>query len=428
MPRPTGVKRHNMAYKVTNSPVLRAASGRAAMGPMGTLDRYIFRTSFNGFLVVLISLTAVIWVTQILRQIDLITSQGQTMLAFFSITSLIIPGLMLVLAPIALLIAVLHTMVRYNNDSELVVMSAAGISPRRLFRPFLAVTTVVSIFVLLLSAYVAPMLYRELAVQITKVRTDLIANIVRPGVFTPIEQGLTFHIREKRSDSQFGGILIDDSRNPNERITVLAERGNIVQNGRGTFLVMSDGWVQRRRAVDRDPNLVKFEHYAFDLSPYAAGGNVAYGLREKYLWELLFPDPDDRLLKTAAGQFRAETHDRLMAPIYPFAFVVIAFVALCTPRTTRQGGLVSIVFAGGAVFALRIFGFLCTAMGQNVPVMLYAIYPVAALAIGLGGLAIYNGTGVDLESQVDLSRLRARWTGAFARLANFARFPRAAPR
>ena len=139
---------------------------------MDTLDKYIFRTNFSSFLVVLVSLTAVIWVTQILRQIDLITSQGQTVLVFLSITSLIIPGLMLVLAPIALLIAVLNSLVRLNNDSELVVMSAAGISPARLFRPFLLVATVVSVFVLLLGAYVSPRLQRELAEQITRVRTD----------------------------------------------------------------------------------------------------------------------------------------------------------------------------------------------------------------------------------------------------------------
>ena len=386
---------------------------------MDTLDRYIFRTSLNSFLVVLISLTAVIWVTQILRQIDLITSQGQTVLVFLSITSLIIPGLMFVLAPIALLIAVLHTLVRLNNDSELVVMSAAGISPARLFRPFFLVALVVSIFVLFVGAYLSPRLQRELAVQIIKVRTNLVANIVRPGTFTSIENGLTFHIREKRSDSQFGGVLIDDSRNPSERITVIAERGNIVQNKLGTFLVMSDGWVHRRRAVDRDPSLIKFDNYAFDLSPYTGSSRVTYGLREKYLWELTNPRADEELLKTAPGQFRAELHDRLIAPVYPFAFVVVAFVALCMPRTTRQGGLLSVIVAGAGVFILRIFGFLCMALGQNTPIMLYAIYPATALALGLGCLAIFNGKGLDLDGKVDLSKLAAQWlekTSKFARL------------
>ena len=45
---------------------------------MGSIGRYIFRTTFGAFLVVLLSLTAVIWVTQALRDIDLMTNQGQT--------------------------------------------------------------------------------------------------------------------------------------------------------------------------------------------------------------------------------------------------------------------------------------------------------------------------------------------------------------
>ena len=44
---------------------------------MGSISRYIFRTTFGAFLTVLGSLTAVIWVTQALRDIDLITNEGQ---------------------------------------------------------------------------------------------------------------------------------------------------------------------------------------------------------------------------------------------------------------------------------------------------------------------------------------------------------------
>ena len=58
---------------------------------MGSISRYIFRTTLGAFLVVLVSLTAVIWVTQALRDIDIMTSQGQTILVFIGITALIIP-------------------------------------------------------------------------------------------------------------------------------------------------------------------------------------------------------------------------------------------------------------------------------------------------------------------------------------------------
>src|SRR5499433_3375873 len=99
------------------------------MPRMGSISRYIFRTTLGAFLVVLVSLTAVIWVTQALRDIDIMTNQGQSILVFVGITGLIIPLLVLVIAPIALLIAVAHVLNKMSNDSEIIVMNAAGMSP-----------------------------------------------------------------------------------------------------------------------------------------------------------------------------------------------------------------------------------------------------------------------------------------------------------
>ena len=92
---------------------------------MSAFDRYMFRTTFGAFLLVLISLTAVIWLTHALREIDLMTSQRQTILTFVGITGLLIPMLVLVIAPLAIVVAVGHTLNRLNTDSEIVVMNAS---------------------------------------------------------------------------------------------------------------------------------------------------------------------------------------------------------------------------------------------------------------------------------------------------------------
>jgi lipopolysaccharide export system permease protein len=89
----------------------------------------------------------VIWITQALRGIDLMTSQGQTIVTFLGVTSLVIPALVLIISPIALMIAVSHTLNKLATDSEIIVMNAAGFSPFRLFRPFLYATAVVAIMV-----------------------------------------------------------------------------------------------------------------------------------------------------------------------------------------------------------------------------------------------------------------------------------------
>src|SRR5881394_2455769 len=112
---------------------------------MGSIDRYIFRTTLASFALVLVSLTGVIWITQALRGIDLMTSQGQTILVFIGFTGLAIPSLVLIIAPIALVIAVAYTLNKLSTDSEIIVMNAAGLRPWGLFRPFLIVSTIVSL-------------------------------------------------------------------------------------------------------------------------------------------------------------------------------------------------------------------------------------------------------------------------------------------
>jgi lipopolysaccharide export system permease protein len=359
---------------------------------MGSIGQYIFRTTFGAFFVVLVSLTAVIWVTQALRDIDLMTSQGQTILVFVGITGLIIPLLVLVIAPIALLIAAVHALNKMSTDSEIIVMNASGMSPWLLFRAFMSVAIVVSLMVMAISAYFAPKGLRMLRDWLTEVRANVVSTIVQPGHFTSIEKDVTIHIRERRNNGQLIGIFLDDRRNPAERITVLAEVGELLDSDNGTFLVLQTGFVQRHEAKERDPAMVRFDRYAFDLSQFAGGPQaVKYSIRERYLWQLVFPDPNDQFFIEQPGQFRAELHDRLIAPLYPLAFMVIAFAYLGAPRTTRQSRTLSMIGAVGGVALLRLIGFVSTVFGATVPWMLLPQYLAVVAAFTFGLFVIRRG-------------------------------------
>jgi lipopolysaccharide export system permease protein len=363
---------------------------------MSAFDRYIFRNVFGAFLLILISLTAVIWLTHALREIDLMTNQRQTILTFIGITGLLIPMLVLVIAPLALVVAVGHTLNRLNTDSEIVVMNASGMSPWRIFRPFLTTTLVVSLLVLAVSAYVAPAGLRELRDWATKVKADFVVNIVQPGRFINIERGLTLHIRERRADGQLLGIFIDDRRDPNERATSLAEYGEIVETGRGTFLVLINGSVQRVESGRADPTIVKFERYAFDLSRFAGGPQLgAFGVRERNLWDVAFPDPNDPTYKQIPTHFRAELHDRLAAPVYPIAFTVLCFAILGAPRTSRQSREVSIVMTIAAIGALRLVGFACNVVAAQNVAAVYVLWGSMLLTFALGLYAIARGAVIE---------------------------------
>jgi lipopolysaccharide export system permease protein len=363
---------------------------------MGSIGRYIFRTTFGAFVVICTSVTALMWITQALRDIDLMTNQGQSILVFVGITSLIVPLLVQIIAPIALMIAVAHVLNKLGNDSELIVMNAAGMPPWVLFRPFLAAGAVVSLLVAAISIYVSPWGLRQLRLWATEVRTDLVSNVVQPGRFTKLEERLTLHIRERLPNGQLLGILIDDQRNPKERVSILAEKGDIAKNQRGAFLVLENGSVQRHETGQRDPALVLFDSYGFDLSKLASGPqNVQYSVRERYLWELYDPAHTDKLFADQPNQVRAEFHDRITAPLYPLAFVVLTFAYLGAPRTTRQSRTMSLLGAISVVAALRGLGFVGMIAGVHTPIAL--LLPYIALVAGsvLGYLAISRGVIIE---------------------------------
>src|SRR6195256_1621351 len=369
---------------------------RGRVSRMGSIGRYIFRTTLGAFLVICASVTALMWITQALRDIDLMTNQGQSIFVFIGITGLIVPLLVLIIAPIALMIAVAHVLNKLGNDSELIVMNASGMPPWILFRPFLAVGIVVSLLVAAISIYISPWGLRELRRWATEVRADLVSNIVQPGRFTKLEERLTLHIRERRPNGQLLGIFIDDQRDPKERATILAEQGDIVKNERGLFLVLENGSVQRHETGQRDPTLVVFDSYGFDLSALSSSPqSVRYSVRERYLWELYDPTRTDMEFADQPEQIRAEFHDRLTAPLYPLAFVVLTYAYLGAPRTTRQSRTMSLMGAIGLVSALRGIGFVGMIAGVHTPIALLLPYLALATTFVLGYIAISRGVIIE---------------------------------
>jgi lipopolysaccharide export system permease protein len=381
---------------------------------MGSIGRYVFRTTMGAFVITLVSLTVVMWFTQAIRELDLITSQRQTVFVFIGITGLLIPLLVMMIAPISLVLAVAHVLNKLSSDSEIIVMNAAGVSPWRLVSPFIAAALVVSLLVSVIAAYVSPLSLRELRDWATQVRADILTNIVQPGRFATVGGNLTFHIADRRPNGLLLGIFLDDRRDPNEHATYLAEQGEIVKNDTGSFLVLEKGSVQRLEAGQRDPRIVTFDRYAFDLSKFTSGQQaVIYNVREKYIWELIWPRAEDALYVAQSGEYRSELHDRLATPLYPLAFVILAYAFLGPPQTTRQSRTLALLGLIGAVSLLRLIGFLSVILGVHVPSVIAVQYVALLGSIAAGSWQISRGQAIEPAAAV--SRIATALTERFAK-------------
>ncbi len=342
---------------------------------MTRVERYIFRTALMAFLAGLFALTAVIWVTQALRQFDLLTSKGQTIIVFMTMTGLTIPSLIAIIAPVALFVGVLYCLNKLNGDSELVVMSASGISPGTLLRPFIVLFCLVFALVATMTVKVMPWSFDVIQEMTAKIHADFITNFARAGAFTELEAGFVFHYRERGPDGSLHGVFMQDRRDPTHITTYIAELGQTLEKDGQNYLVLVKGSYQRPQESG-DSAMVTFENYTIDLSQFTPRDQVAKRPRERSTADLLFPDPKDESVQQFQGRFRAELLDRLTGPLYAFAAGLIGFAALGEARTTRQGRGMAIGAAILIFCVVRILGIAASTFVASRPRAEYFVWAI----------------------------------------------------
>lgn len=346
------------------------------------------------FLLILATLTAIVWLAIALRELDLLTAKGQSIIIFVKMTGLALPNIMALIAPNALLIAYLYTLDRLNGDSELIIMSSSGVPVWRFATPLLALASLVTVALIIANFWLMPLSLRTLQSYVTQVRTDLISQVLRPGLFSSPEKQLTFHIRDRAGNGDLLGLVVHDERTPGRAMTYLAKTGHIINSGDSAYLVMRDGQIHRRidKAGEsaREVSIGEFKEYIFDISQFGPKAGVAeLKPRQRYLSELLYPEAGSKLYAANPGSFRSEIHSRFSSLLYPVIFALIALNFLGHARTVREGRWKSIVLAFGIAVGIRIGGLASINLLTLQPSAVALVYGIPIGAILVAALATH---------------------------------------
>ncbi len=361
---------------------------------MTIISRYIMRQTTGALLIVLLSLTGIVWISLALRELNVVTSKGQSALTLIQMTTLGLPGFIAVITPFALLITTIHALNRLSSDSEIIVLTASGTTTWTVAKPLVALALVVTAFLAFVNHVAQPWSMQHLRTMVIEVRTNLLNQVIQPGRFSRPEQGLTVHIRERSLDGTLHGLVMHDERDSKQTQSYLADRGILMEDNGGTYLFMMDGHILRRAGGVSEPTqIIEFDKYAVDLDRFEErrSNKVEFRPRELYTGDLMNPDPESRLFKNDPGRFRSELHERFSNILYPLAFVLIAVAGVGQAQSTRQNrnARIAMCFLGGV--GIRLAGLASTnivTMHASAVPALYLI-PLAAIAWAL--VAIYRG-------------------------------------
>jgi lipopolysaccharide export system permease protein len=353
---------------------------------MRLIERYIFRRMAMAMVLSFLALSTMLWLTQALRQFNLVTEQGQTLATFLELSAYLFPVLVMIVLPLSVLIGVMFALTTLNSDSELAVINASGMPQWSLIKPAALVGLIATVLIGSMTFYFTPLSLRAGQALLTQVRSSLISSIAREGAFTTLAEGLTFHLQSRQNDGSLRGLFVADNRDPMKSMTYIAQRGAIIDNPLGTFLVMGNGSIQQRSKVDDSISIIEFSSYAFDLSTFtAAGAAPALTPRQRPTEYLLNPDPNDPYFRQSPNDFIAELNDRITSPLYGLVFALVPLLFLGQAQSTRAGRTPSVALAAALLIVVRAFAFLIVyaAPGAAWVVGLMYTIPIGAIALSL---------------------------------------------
>ena len=353
---------------------------------MPRYQRYLLRQLLGPFVLVALGLTAVVWLSQSLRIIDLIVNKGLSLSAFMLMSMLVLPTFLGAILPIAFFCSLLFVYNRMTIDSELVSLKAAGVGQWSLAKPALLMATVIAVISYAIVMYVMPVSHREFKERQFVLRGDHSALLLEEGTFNTLSDGVTVYIRG-REGGTLNGILVHDARTPERPVTMMAERGILVRTEQGPRFILINGHRQR---IDRDSSrlsMLDFERYTMDLSDFARPeGSRWREPRERFIDELLSADSDRA--ERMRGEFLSEAHGRIVSPLHAYVLAAIALAALLSGNLDRRGLWRRILAAiTAAVVFEAVALFLVNATAKNIHLIpLMYIAPVLTIAVAMAVL------------------------------------------
>jgi lipopolysaccharide export system permease protein len=366
--------------------------------PMITLNRYILRQCLSMMVFVTAALSAAVWLAQSLRLVDLIVNRGLSIEVFLYLAVLILPRFLDIVLPIGAFIAVLFVFNRLTSESELVVMRSAGLGPLALARPVFVLAGIAFAALLLLSAYFLPASNREFKDLQFEIRNRFVSALLQEGAFTTISDKLTIYVGSRNQRGEVLGLLINDDRDPQQPVTIMAERGAFAEGpGGGSRIIMVNGNRQRYERASGKLSVLSFDRYTLDLDMLrdATGGRF-HEAQERFLGELFFPPAD--LDPATRRSFTLEAHQRLAVPLSVFSFVLIPLACLLPGELNRRGQLRRVLLAVLLAFLFQSLDLGVKNLASRYDGAIPLIYLIDLLPLTLGfGILLLGGIKLDLR-------------------------------
>ncbi len=286
----------------------------------------IFIDITNFFLLLLISLAAIVWVMQAVNFLDFVTEDGHGLFVYFSFTALNLPKIISRLIPIIFFISVFYIINKYEDNNELKIYWLSGIKRNELTNKIIKFSLMFSFLLLMLNVFLVPFTQNKARTFIQSSNIDFFPSLIREKKFIDTVEGLTIFIENKVDFSTYENIFLKDNKGDKIKI-IYAKSGKLINNESERSLRLVNGKIININ----NNNITEFEfnNTTFDLNDYITKSITDFKVQEKNTYSLiscylnfsilkkyeLYYDPNN-CNDPAIKEIRAELFKRIIKPLY----------------------------------------------------------------------------------------------------------------
>lgn len=261
-----------------------------------------------------------------------------------TLAALSVVGNLDIVMPVSVLLAIMLVVGRLCRDNEMAALMAGGAGLAVIYRPFIALATLIALFAATMSIIVAPHAQRAM----NRLGAETAANAVQsvtPGRFVSFDDGRISFYAESRDDqgrlhNVFVRVLRSQKGPDRQTIVTAATARQSVDEQHAVTLVLSDGWRYEGVPGQADYRVIRFDEHGVRLSPARAIQNDDYDAMSTLT--LMHSDDLQAIYK---WQTRISV---------PLSILILALIALPIGRVPPRAGRYGRVIVGILFFVVYL--------------------------------------------------------------------------
>jgi lipopolysaccharide export system permease protein len=316
-----------------------------------------FNDVFKNFLLLLFSLSLIVWVIQAVNYLDFITEDGHGINIYLKYSLLNYPKIFTKLIPVIFFISLFSTLIKYEETNELNIFWLNGVTKVEFSKNIMKFSLIVILILLTFKIILIPFAQKQSRVFIQNSTIEYFPSLISEKNFIDTVKKLNIYI-EKKNKNNLENIFLKDDRNSGTRI-IYAKKGYLNTSENKKYIELEDGKIISLN--NQKLTEFEFKKTIFNLSNNTTKSIIDFKFQERDTLQLLncyisyytffnINKISNSFIcdSSSVKQIRGELYNRIFKPFYIIALSILtSCMILLSKENSYYTRLKKIIFILG---------------------------------------------------------------------------------